>query len=112
MGFPQDQYSDADQHEGEQGADADQLARGGDRETPVTIVVTYGVRNRGCTLANAGGSKPSLAIAQKIRGWLMNMTSIAEVSAPIAAMPTMIESHGIPSTSTPTVTGWATFSRS
>ena len=35
---------------------------------PVTIVVTYGVPNFGCTLPNTGGSRPSRAIEKKIRG--------------------------------------------
>ena len=37
--------------------------------TPVRIVVTCGVRNRGCTSAKLGGSSPSRAIEKKIRGW-------------------------------------------
>ncbi len=37
--------------------------------TPVRIVVTCGVRKRGCTLAKLGGSSPSRAIEKKIRGW-------------------------------------------
>src|SRR6476620_9681911 len=37
--------------------------------TPVSIVVTYGVLNRGWTLANTEGSNPSRAIEKKMRGW-------------------------------------------
>ncbi len=33
------------------------------------MVPTYGVLNRGCTLARNGGSRPSRAIDMKMRGW-------------------------------------------
>src|SRR5262245_12630760 len=55
--------------------------------TPVTMVVMWGVRYFGWTFANTGGSRPSLAMAQNTRGWLMSMTSMADDSAPMAAMP-------------------------
>ena len=36
--------------------------------TPVTMVVMYGVRKRGCTLPNTGGNSPSRDIEKKMRG--------------------------------------------
>ena len=56
--------------------------------TPVTIVVTYGVPNFGCTLPNTGGSKPSRAIEKKMRGWPMSITSTTDASPKIAPIST------------------------
>ena len=54
---------------------------------PVRIVDFQGVRNRSCTAPkNPLGSRPSRAIARKIRGWLSIMTSSTDVmpaTAPI-----------------------------
>ena len=55
---------------------------------PVTIVVTYGVRKRGWTFAKTGGSRPSLAIEKKIRGWPMSMTRMTELRPASAAIST------------------------
>ena len=38
-------------------------------KTPVRMVVTCGVRKRGCTLAAHAGSRPSRPIEKKMRGW-------------------------------------------
>ena len=54
---------------------------------PVTIVDTYGVRQRGCSRRAAAGSSPSLLIAKKIRDCPSIVTSITDVSpasAPIS----------------------------
>jgi hypothetical protein len=59
-------------------------------KTPVRMVVTYGVRNRGCTLAAHGGRSPSRAITMKIRGWpswKTSSTAVIATTAPKERMP-------------------------
>ena len=56
------------------------------------MVVTWGVRKRGCTRAKTGGSIPSRAMAKKIRGWPSWNTSSTAVWAttePKATTPTI-----------------------
>ena len=52
--------------------------------TPVTIVPVEGVRNFGCTCRNSGGSRPSRAMAKKMRACAMVITSMTEVMPAIA----------------------------
>ena len=54
-------------------------------KTPVRIVDFQGVRNRSWTAPKKlGGTRPSRAIASKMRGWLSIMTSSTEVM-PVSA---------------------------
>ena len=46
---------------------------------PVSSVVVDGTRVTGFTLAAHAGSRPSRAIAKKMRGWLMSITSSTDV---------------------------------
>src|SRR6266581_694396 len=64
--------------------------------TPVRIVVTYGVRNRGCTLAAHRGSNPSRAMTNKIRGWPSWKTNSTEVVATTAPNETIPAAQLIP----------------
>ena len=53
--------------------------------TPVTIVVTCGVRYFGCTRRNQGGSSPSRLMEKKMRGWPSwntSSTAVMEITAP------------------------------
>ena len=63
--------------------------------SPVTMVVTCGVRKRGCTRAKVWGSSPSRAMAKKIRGWpYWNTSSTADIDtiAPSATIhPTVVK---------------------
>ncbi len=61
---------------------------------PVTIVVTCGVRNLGCTRAKLCGSSPSRAIEKKIRGWPSwntRSTAVCATTDPNATIPTNSE---------------------
>ena len=57
--------------------------------TPVKIVVMYGIRLTGWSLAAHCGSRPSRAIAKKIRGWPYwntSSTAVIETAAPSATI--------------------------
>ena len=59
---------------------------------PVTIVATWGVRKRGCTRAKTWGSRPSRAMAKKIRGcpsWKTSRTAVWATTEPKATIPTI-----------------------
>src|SRR5213078_4478354 len=61
--------------------------------TPVMIVVMWGVLYFGCTRAAQGGSRPSRAIDMKIRAWPSWNTSRTEViaaTAPSARIPVLL----------------------
>jgi hypothetical protein len=65
--------------------------------TPVTAVITHGVRKVGWTLARTGGSSPSRAIANATRVWpsiriitttMRPMQAPIAISRPIQSIPT------------------------
>ena len=64
--------------------------------TPVSQVVTCGVRYFGWTFAAHCGSRPSRAIEKKMRGWPSWKTSSTEVVAITAPSEMMIVGHFMP----------------
>jgi len=79
---------------------------------PVTKVVTWGVRKRGCTLAKDWGSSPSRAMAKKMRGcpyWKTSNTADIENTAPSA---TILAMDVIPVAFSAYASGSAAFPRS
>ena len=61
--------------------------------TPVRMVVTWGVRCLGCTLAAHFGSRPSRAIEKKMRGWPSWKTSSTPLVAQTAPKAMIPEAH-------------------
>ena len=61
-------------------------------KTPVMIVPTCGVRNRGCTFEKNRGSSPSRDMAKKMRGcpsWKTRSTAVCAMTEPKATTPTI-----------------------
>ena len=79
---------------------------------PVEIVAMWGVRSVGWISAATGGSRPSCAIARKIRGCASSITRMTEVRP--KTIPSLMngESQPTPAASIPTAIGSGTFNLS
>src|SRR5690349_6548318 len=60
--------------------------------TPVTIVVTYGVWNRGCTGPNTEACRPSCDIEREMRGFALSTTRTTDAER--ASALTVRRTHG------------------